>query len=85
MLQEMIRFMMSLKNYAENHGQKIINIFVLIDLKKEIKEGIVFVISAKNHISKQNLRRRLFDYEKVVFNKRQKRFGEIRRAGFITE
>ena len=40
--------MMILKNYAENHGKKIIIIFVLTDLKRENKEDIVFVIKAKN-------------------------------------
>ena len=39
---------MNLKNYAENHGMKIIIIFVLIDLKREIEEDIVFVMRVKN-------------------------------------
>ena len=38
------------KELAENHGMKIITIFVLIDLLREIKEDIVFVIRAKTHI-----------------------------------
>ena len=38
------------KEYVENHGMKIINIFVLIDLKREIEENIVFVMKAKKHI-----------------------------------
>ena len=47
MLQVMISIMMIIKNYAENHGKNIIIIFVLVDLKKEIKEDFVYVIKAK--------------------------------------
>ena len=43
----MIRIMMNLKNFVENHGKKIITIFILIDLKREIKENIVLVMKAK--------------------------------------
>ena len=50
MSQVMIWAMMNLKNYVENHGRKIIIIFVLIDLKREIKEDIAFVMKAKKHI-----------------------------------
>ena len=50
MLQVMICVMMNLRNYAENHGKKIITIFVLIDLKREIKEDIAFVMKVKTHI-----------------------------------
>ena len=39
--------MMNLKIYVENHGRKIKTIFILIDLKKEIKENIVFVMKGK--------------------------------------
>ena len=42
--------MMNLKNYVENRGKKIITIFVLIDLKREIKENIVFVMKVKKRI-----------------------------------
>ena len=42
--------MMNLNNSAGNHGEKNINIFVLIDQKREIKEDIVFVMEAKTHI-----------------------------------
>ena len=48
MLQVMIRIMMNLKIYVENRGKKIITIFILIDIKKEIRENIVFVMKAKN-------------------------------------
>ena len=40
MLQVMIRVMMNLKDCVENHGKEIILIFVLIDLKIDIKEKI---------------------------------------------
>ena len=62
MLQVMIRVMMNLKKYAENHGNNVIFIFVFVDLKREIKEDIAFVMRAKKRIWKQHLRRRLFDY-----------------------
>ena len=54
--------MMNLKSYVENHGRKIITIFVLIDPKREVKEDIVFVMKAEKRIYKQYLRRKLFDY-----------------------
>ena len=41
---------MNLKNYAENQEKKNITIFVLIDLKREIKEDIAFVMKAKKRI-----------------------------------
>ena len=47
MLQVMISLMVNIKTYAENHGMKIITIFVLIDLKRVIKEDFVFVMKAK--------------------------------------
>ena len=46
--------MMNLENYVENHGKKNIIIFVLIDLKREIKEDIVFVMKAKKNIYRSN-------------------------------
>ena len=54
--------MMNLKNYVKNRRKKTITIFILIDLKREIKENIVFVMKAEKHILKQHLRRHLFDY-----------------------
>ena len=39
--------MLKLKIYVENHRKKITTIFILIDLKKEIKENIVFVMKEK--------------------------------------
>ena len=47
MLEVRISVLMNSKNYAENHGKKIIIIFVLINLKREIEEDIVFVMKAK--------------------------------------
>ena len=35
------------KQYAEKHGKMIIIIFNLIDLKREIKYGVVFLMRAK--------------------------------------
>ena len=53
--------MMNIKNYVENRRRMIITIFVLIDLKKEIKENIVFVMKAKKYILKQHLKQNLFE------------------------
>ena len=39
--------MMKLKCYSENQGMKNITIFILIDLKREIKEIIVVVMKMK--------------------------------------
>ena len=41
---------MILKTYAEDHGQSIVIIFVSIDLKRENREDIVFVMRAKTHV-----------------------------------
>ena len=38
---------MNLTNSAENHGKRTISIFVLIGLKEELKEDIVFLMRAK--------------------------------------
>ena len=42
--------MMNLNIYAENLGKKDIIIFVSIDLKRQIKEDIVFKMNAKTRI-----------------------------------
>ena len=52
---------MNFNNYAKNGGKKIIIVFVLIDLKKEIKEDIVFVKKAKTLIMNALLKRKLFN------------------------
>ena len=61
MLQVMILITTNLKNYVENHVKKIITIFILIDLKKEIKENIVFVMKAKTVILNVLRKQSLFD------------------------
>ena len=45
----MICVLMKLNKYAEKHGKMNIFIFVLIDLKREIKEDIVFVMKTRTH------------------------------------
>ena len=60
-LVDMILAMMIFKNYAEKIGKSTINIFVLILLKREIKEDIVFVMKAKTHIQNAPLERNRFD------------------------
>ena len=85
---------MNLKTYVENHGKKIITIFKLIDLKKEIKENIVFVMKAKNIyrsntsdetflsvIQKCNLFSNLLN---VIFNYRWRRLRKFKRVGLVT-
>ena len=67
--------MMNLIKYVENHGKKIITIFILIDLKKEIKENIVFVMKAKKNIYRSNTSDETFlknnqipNFLNVIFN-----------------
>ena len=60
--------MMNLKNYAENHGMKIKTIFVMTDLKREIKEDVLFAMKVKIHIKNALQKRNLFDYINIVFN-----------------
>ena len=60
--------MMNLKNYAENHGMKIKTIFVMTDLKREIKKDVLFVMKVKIHIKNALQKRNLFDYINIVFN-----------------
>ena len=42
--------MMNLKQYVENHEKKSIIIFVFTDLRRAIKEDIVFVMTVKKRI-----------------------------------
>ena len=44
--------MMNLTNHVENHGKKNKIIFVLRDLRRAIKEDIVFVMKEKTHLLK---------------------------------
>ena len=70
----MIRVMMNLNNYAENHGKKNKIIFVLIDLKREIKENFAFVMRVKT-LKLNALRKRKFLIKiNVVFNQKQRGF-----------
>ena len=48
-------------NFVEKHGKKNINIFVLIELKRENKEDIVFVTKGKTPTYNAPLKRNLFD------------------------
>ena len=50
MLLVTIRVMMNLSDYAEDHGKTNVFIFVLIDLKKDIKEETVVVTKARTHL-----------------------------------
>ena len=61
MLVAIIGVMMNSNNYAENHEKKIIFIFALIDLKREIKEHTVFVIRVKRHTLNVLRKRNLFE------------------------
>ena len=54
--------------------QRIVIIFVLIDLKREIKEDIVFVMKAKTHILNVSLKRSLF---KVYVKKHKQSFQKL--------
>ena len=47
---DMISCMMNFSNYVENPRKKNIIIFVLIDIKRKIKEGNLFVMRAKTLI-----------------------------------
>ena len=64
----MIWVMMNLKNYAGNHGEKILTIFVLIDLKNEIKEDTAFVMKAKHIYRMHSWNETFLINIKVVFN-----------------
>ena len=61
MLVATIWVMMILNIYAKNRGKSIITMFVLIDLKREIKEETVFVLKAKTRISNSLQKRKLFE------------------------
>ena len=67
----MIWVMMNLNKYAKIHGKKIINIFVLIDLKTKNKEDIVFVTKVKTNIYRMHPWNEAFLVNiNVVFNQR---------------
>ena len=52
--------MMNLKNHVEKLGQMKILIFLLIDLRREINEDIVFIMKAKTQIQNALLKRNFF-------------------------
>ena len=56
---------MSLNNYAENLGKRNIITFALIELKREIKEDLVFVLKAKTHILNALRKHQLLDFRAV--------------------
>ena len=55
-----VRLMMNLKIYVENLCQRPIIICVLIDLKREIREDILYIMKAKPRIENAGLKRSLF-------------------------
>ena len=57
----MIWAITNLEEFAENHGKRNTIIFGLIDLKKEIKEDILFVMKAKSHTLSVPLKENLLD------------------------
>ena len=60
MLLAMIKVMMNLKNYAENHGKNYIIIFALIDKKRHMKEDTVIVTRVKTRILNELRKRNLY-------------------------
>ena len=61
MLVFMICGMMNSNNYAEKHGKRNINSYLLIDLGREIKGNILFAMKGKSHYLNVLRKRRLFD------------------------
>ena len=59
---------MTLNVFVENRGKTSIFIFVLIDLKTEIKEGTVFAMRPKPHIQNGLLKRKILIAINVVCN-----------------
>ena len=53
--------MMNIKNYVENHGKRNIIIFVLIDVKSETRENIVFAIKTKKTDLESTPETKIFD------------------------
>ena len=77
--------MMNSNIYAENHGKRNIIIFVVIDLKREIKEDTVFVMRIKSHIRNAFQKRIRFDQHINCTPLKKRKFGKSRRADFITK
>ena len=59
---------MNINKKVENHGKKNISIFVLIDIKTEFKEDIVFLMGAKTQILNAPPKRGFLKMINVVFN-----------------
>ena len=76
--------MMILNTYLERRGKGHILIFELPDLKKEIREGIVFVMKAKTLMEIALRKRNLLINIYVVFNQRQRRFVKFKRVSLVT-
>ena len=68
MLGDMIWVMLNLNNYVGNDGKMNRIIFVLIDLKREIREDTVFVMKAKTHIQNAFQKGNILITTYVVFN-----------------
>ena len=82
----MVRVIMNLNNYAEEHGMKIIFTFVFIDLKKEIKKDILFVMKVKKNLYRiSSSEEGVLIIIKVVFNLKQKRFGKFKRVSLVKQ
>ena len=64
----MIGVTIILSNDAENSGKRNIFIFVFIDLKREIKEDIVFLMKAKTYKLKNSGNEGFLIKLNVVFN-----------------
>ena len=59
--------MVNLKKHAESLGKMDIIIFVLIDLKGEIKEVIVFIIKIKPRVQNVLLKQSLCKTQQLLF------------------
>ena len=70
----MICVMINLNNYAEKLGKMIIIVFVLIDLKRGIKEDIVFVTKTKTQMLIVFRNRSLFKDDKCCIQMKTEMF-----------
>ena len=69
--------MMNLNKYVENHGTRIIFAFVLIDLEREIKVGIVFKMRAKRLVLIVLLKQNLFKKQKCCIQLKTEKIWKI--------
>ena len=70
MLVDMIRFMMISNNYAETPRKKNRVVYVLINLKREIKEDTVLVMKTKTPTLNAPLRQNVFHEIKVLHKRK---------------